>query len=653
MKFKQLTATLLCVISLFCLSAGAFAVVWEDFTDISGHWAEETLRKGYADGLITGMSETTLAPNAPITAAQLITVLCRVLGASETADISALGIPADAWYADAAGKALYLGLISADTGTLDAPITRQNAFSLLARAFCLVPAEPDASVLSPFSDAAKIADKNRPALAALVSAGLAKGYHGALNVDASLTRAEFFTLLYRVAENYLPTASLTSAAQGGSVLSGSGALSYISTDRLWFDCQSARVSLIGVKAETVTLRSHKLESLSLGSSEIQTLIAAVGAGIVSVGQDGGKVGTLRLASCTEARVGAGANAVEITGSGMAVSLSGKHSSLVVTGNNNTIALSPDASVTSLKITGEGNTLSASGAVSALSVTGKANRFTLEGTALPTLSVPGGSNTLHIKDKGAVDTAVLSGAGNVLVLHEDSTLGKTELTGAGNTLTVDGAAEAITLSGRKSVLNGKGRAAELKIAAAGCTVTLAADKVLDDSDKYEQERVLELVTLGYKGDYTLKWAEGHDYEDFEKEIWVNAKGHESKTDYLIWVNLSMQRVNIFQGSAENWSLIRSSIVGTGAPGSGTPPGVWRTTYKSAAGWTTSTYTVKPVVGFRENTGYAFHSRLYRPGTTKLSDASIGYPISHGCVRMYDEDIKYIYDNIPIGTTVVVY
>ncbi|MEL7603761.1 MAG: S-layer homology domain-containing protein, partial [Bacillota bacterium] len=127
MKFKQLTATLLCVISLFCLSAGAFAVVWEDFTDISGHWAEETLRKGYADGLITGISETTLAPNAPITAAQLITVLCRVLGASETADISALGIPADAWYADAAGKALYLGLISADTGTLDAPITRQNA----------------------------------------------------------------------------------------------------------------------------------------------------------------------------------------------------------------------------------------------------------------------------------------------------------------------------------------------------------------------------------------------------------------------------------------------------------------------------------------------------------------------------------------------
>lgn len=653
MKLKQLSATLFSILLLFCLSTDALAAGWEDFTDISGHWAEQTLQKGYTDGLITGMSETTLAPNEPITAAQLITVLCRVLGATETADVSALGIAADAWYADAAGKALHLGLLSADTGALDAPITRQNAFSLLARAFCLVPAEPDVSALSAFSDAAKITDKNRPALAALVSAGLAKGYGGALNVDASLTRAEFFTLLYRVAKNYLPAASLSSAPQGGSVLSGSGTLGYINADSLWFDCQSARISLIGVKAEAVTLRSHKLESLSLGGSEIRTLTVAVGAGVVPVGQDGGKVGTLRLASCTEARVGAGADAVEITGSGMAVSLSGKYSSLVIAGGGNTVTLSPGASVTSLKITGEGNTLSVSGAVSTLSVAGNANRLTLEGTALPALSVPGGSNTLHIKGKGAVDTAVLPGAGNVLVIHADSSLGRAELAGADNTLTVDGSAKAITLTGRKSILDGKGRAAELKIAAGGCTVTLAADKLLDDSGKYEQERILELVTLGYKGDYTLKWAQEHDYEDFEKEIWVNAKGYASKTNHLIWVNLSMQRVNIFEGSTENWSLIRSSIVGTGAPGSGTPTGVWRTTYKSAAGWTTSTYTVKPVVGFRENTGYAFHSRLYRPGTTKLSDASIGYPISHGCVRMYDEDIKYIYDNIPVGTTVVVH
>ncbi|MBQ3404696.1 MAG: L,D-transpeptidase, partial [Oscillospiraceae bacterium] len=32
---------------------------------------------------------------------------------------------------------------------------------------------------------------------------------------------------------------------------------------------------------------------------------------------------------------------------------------------------------------------------------------------------------------------------------------------------------------------------------------------------------------------------------------------------------------------------------------------------------------------------------------------GYPVSHGCVRMYTSDVQWIYNNCPIGTTVVVY
>ena len=139
----------------------------------------------------------------------------------------------------------------------------------------------------------------------------------------------------------------------------------------------------------------------------------------------------------------------------------------------------------------------------------------------------------------------------------------------------------------------------------------------------------------------------------KEAWVNARGHSSNTEYLIWINLSMQRVNIFKGSAGDWELIRESIVGSGAPKTPTPVGVWTTTYKLAAGWTTSSYTCKPVVGFRQGTGYAFHSRLYYPNSSKLKDPGIGYPISAGCIRMYDEDVQFIFNHIPNDTTVVVY
>ena len=77
------------------------------------------------------------------------------------------------------------------------------------------------------------------------------------------------------------------------------------------------------------------------------------------------------------------------------------------------------------------------------------------------------------------------------------------------------------------------------------------------------------------------------------------------------------------------------------------------YKLKAGWTTGTYTVRPVVGFYPGTGYAFHSRLCYPGTSTEYDFSSGYPVSHGCVRMKHNDINWIYNNVPIGSTVVIF
>ena len=134
--------------------------------------------------------------------------------------------------------------------------------------------------------------------------------------------------------------------------------------------------------------------------------------------------------------------------------------------------------------------------------------------------------------------------------------------------------------------------------------------------------------------------------------MNAKGFESETEYLIWVSIKYQHCNIFRGSKGEWSLVRSCVVGTGGVGSDTPVGVWKTTYKQELGWTTYTYTVKPVVRFLGG-GYAFHSRLYAPNTTNVIEPDVGYPMSHGCVRMLDEDIWWVFENIPTRTTVVIF
>lgn len=751
--------------SIFCaafvlafLLSGKAAAAWTDYTDVSGHWAEKTLQEAYGDGLVSGVSESAFAPDAPVTGAQMITLLCRVLGATKSADASVLGLSQDAWYYDAAGKALKLGLINAETGNLDVPMARQDAFGILARAFCLVPAEPDYAVLGGFLDLASVSDKNKAALAALVSGGFVHGSGGALGANDEITRAEFLTVLYRIADTYTAVSDYNSfPSPGGSVLRGSGTLSSISADKLWFDCTSESISLIGVTAGSVTLRSGSLSEFKLiGSSAINQLVVAVGGGHFSLGDFYmPSVAAVRLESCQSAEIGSAADAIELTGSGMTFTVSGTHKSLVVTGSGNTIKLSPNTSIARLSVGGTSNTvlqtgdagsfpvscdyitlsgssnslslslgahevsaltiggeganvslslgnlsdlkipgntahadISFCGAVSAVSVSGGSNILGIRHIELVSastsnaasadigsvgaLTVPGSGNWLNFNCAGMVSTEVsgryntlvkagtggidafkLTGSENAFTLSSGSTLALAEISGQKNRVTVNGTARSVAVTGSRTTLDGSGTVSELTLSAFGCDVTVPAGNITNTADTDEIDRVLKLVTLGYAGDYTLKWAQEHDYLDEEKMLWVNAKGYSSTTDYLIWINLSMQRVNIFKGSAGAWVLEKSFIVGTGAPGRSTPVGVWKTTYKSWPGWTTSSYTVKPVIGFKSNTGYAFHSRLYRPGTTILSDSSIGYPVSHGCVRMYDADVKYIYDTIPIGTTVVVY
>ena len=170
---------------------------------------------------------------------------------------------------------------------------------------------------------------------------------------------------------------------------------------------------------------------------------------------------------------------------------------------------------------------------------------------------------------------------------------------------------------------------------------------------EAPRVLGIVSSTYAGDRTLEWALENDYDDFDKEVFVHAKGYESETNFLIWVNRAHQRANIFVKTGEDWVLIESFLVATGSPGAVTPRGETYITTRSEAGWHFGTHIVRPVVRFYPNSPYAFHSRLLHPRTKEVIDDRMGFPASAGCVRLICEDIQYIYDNIPNRTTVIIY
>ena len=165
--------------------------------------------------------------------------------------------------------------------------------------------------------------------------------------------------------------------------------------------------------------------------------------------------------------------------------------------------------------------------------------------------------------------------------------------------------------------------------------------------YNKLLASQVRSIGYVGNkciYTTK-----KYSTEVKTAFVNYKGYSSKTKYLIWISHYTQQVSIFQGSKGKWKMIRTFTCATGTAKNHSPRGVFKITYKEKGWFYTST---KELYVTHYKGRNSFHTRpLWNNGS--VQNPTIGKPASHGCVRCYNQDAKYIYDKMPIGTTVVSY
>ena len=110
----------------------------------------------------------------------------------------------DAYYYDALAWAQSIGLVGGmGDGTFrpDAPITREQAFSVLRRVLSLLDLncpEANATVLARFNDVGAISDYARSSTATLVAQGIVGGNgQGSINPRGNLTRAEMAAIVHR------------------------------------------------------------------------------------------------------------------------------------------------------------------------------------------------------------------------------------------------------------------------------------------------------------------------------------------------------------------------------------------------------------------------------------------------------------------------
>lgn len=668
MKFKRAIA---CLCAAGLLMGGAQAV---QFPDAETHWAAQALYRAAEQGILTGEPDGRIMPDAPVTGAEAAVMLCRVLDARAPGTYPG---SEGKWFEDAAGRAAALGILP-DGLNLAQPLTRGDAFCALAGAFQLTAAQPANTVLDKFSDMAQARPAVRRAAAALVARGVLYGTGNGLSADETLTRAEFVTILDRLLFDAPRESAVTikqaleegDPDQAGDLLLSPAAQAV----------ELADMTLQG----SLIVRGHLMEQVTFERVQGNMLtLAATNTDIFLSDESESSFDTIRVGdgSGFVSLSGNVASTIEVTGAKRQVSLAGMQLDvLAVSGSGSTITVDADTHIAALAVMPGADrvTIEVDGAVDAAEIYGSGCSLAGAGTAGSVLTrgkncaVSLQAQTLdQQQDLGlegvtlALDTPEVQAGGQLAATLRAS--GGEGLKNCRVVWTVDGKqAQAV-----EAAPMGDGAALSytqpltfafdmpLKHTVAA-TVTyynpLTGEKeqlyasgevtVRNYGMEHYAEEVLKKISPVYNGP-------SEDYTEQEKTIFVNAKGYISTTGYLLWVSLSKQKVNVFEWKQGAWALTHTFDCATGLPRSPTPKGVTYVTAKQTA-WLHSTYTCRPIVRFYPNTGYAFHSRLYMPnGSGQLVDGTMGKPASHGCVRMMDEGIYWIYDNVPLKSTVVIY
>lgn len=176
--------------------------VTPQFTDTDTHWAKESIDFVVDRGLFNGVSDTDFAPNSSITRGMFITVLGRIAEADFPTGADFDDVANDAYYANYIAWSYENGIANGVSDTSfapDAPITREQMAVMLSNYAAFAQTElAAANQAADFDDAHAISDWASEAVQLLQMAGVINGRDtGTFDPTATATRAEAATMFTR------------------------------------------------------------------------------------------------------------------------------------------------------------------------------------------------------------------------------------------------------------------------------------------------------------------------------------------------------------------------------------------------------------------------------------------------------------------------
>ena len=228
MKHKRILAMILAVASCLSLAVGASAANTTtrkatDFRDFDRTaWYAEAVSAAVDNGLLYGKSSSIIDPNGAMTRAEMAAIINRSFGCYKAADISQYkDVSKSKWYYKDVALAVQMGTYngrSSSTMAPDAPITREEAMTVVARALELDYDSYSKTDLSKFSDRNKISNWALPYVRAMIGADYIHGRTKGLEPLDNITRAEFAQIFANIIGSYITVKGTYDKDIKGSVL---------------------------------------------------------------------------------------------------------------------------------------------------------------------------------------------------------------------------------------------------------------------------------------------------------------------------------------------------------------------------------------------------------------------------------------------------
>ena len=228
MKHKRILAMILAMASCLSLAVSASAASATnrkatDFRDFDRTaWYAEAVSAAVDNGLLYGKSATVIDPNGDMTRAEMAAIINRSFGCYKAADISQYkDVAKSKWYYKDVALAVQMGTYNGRSNSSmapDAPITRQEAMTVVARALELDYDSYSKTELAQFSDAGKISTWALPYVRAMVGADYIHGRGKILAPQDNITRAEFAQIFANIIGTYIVSKGSYDKDMKGNVL---------------------------------------------------------------------------------------------------------------------------------------------------------------------------------------------------------------------------------------------------------------------------------------------------------------------------------------------------------------------------------------------------------------------------------------------------